>query len=65
VEALRRGEFLEGTPEAERYWRSIVPEVIPSEDSPSIPNWITNINMLATISGVLLFVIACIMLVAR
>ena len=64
VEALTRGDFELDSPESERYWREIVPIVEPAEDANSIPDWITRINMLATIVGIGLFAWGCLIVLA-
>ncbi len=53
VAALHRGEFEQGSPEAERYWHEMEVEVDPS-DSVDVPNWITRVNMIATVMALVL-----------
>ena len=55
VEALDRGEFESGSPEADRYWKT-VRIVVGPRDVADVPNWITSINMGASLAAVVLVV---------
>lgn len=59
VEALHRGNFEQGSPEAERYWREM-PIRVESIDVRNIPDWIARVNMLATFAAFALLVVGCI-----
>ena len=55
VAALDRGDFEEESPEGERYWQTMRVEVEPC-DAADIPNWITTVNMMASLGAVVLVV---------
>ena len=59
VEALHRGDFKQGSPEAERYWRE-TPIRVESVDIRNIPDWIARVNMLATFAAIVFLAIGCI-----
>ena len=48
VAALDRGEITEGTPEAENLWCNM-PVSISSKDVQDVPDWITKVNMVASL----------------
>ncbi len=58
VEALHRGDFKQGSPEAERYWRE-TPICVESIDIRNVPDWIARVNMLATFAAIALLAIGC------
>jgi hypothetical protein len=53
VAALHRGDFAEGSPEAERYWQEM-PIHVEQRDVHDVPDWITVVNMAATAVAVIL-----------
>ncbi len=55
VAALQRGEFEQGSPEAERYWNEMQIQVDLC-DATDIPNWITMVNMVAAAAAVVFLV---------
>lgn len=59
VQALHNGEFKQGSPEAERFWRELRIQVEPI-DARDVPDWITRINLVASVTGVALFIYGCV-----
>jgi hypothetical protein len=55
VEALNRGEIEEGTREATRYWQKMQ-ITVEQCDVKDVPDWITIVNMTATLAAVLLLI---------
>jgi hypothetical protein len=55
VAALQRGDVEQGSPEAERLWREIAVSVSP-RDIQDVPDWITGVNMVATLVAFILLV---------
>jgi hypothetical protein len=53
VAALGRGEFEEGSPEAQRCWRTMRVEV-ESRDAADVPEWITRVNFVAFLLALIL-----------
>lgn len=59
VRELQGGRFQEGSPEAERYWRELRIQVEPM-DARDVPNWITAINIIASLAGSALLFYGCV-----
>jgi hypothetical protein len=55
VAALNRGEIREGAREAERYWHELQVIVQP-EDVRDVPDWITKVNIIASLCAFVLAV---------
>lgn len=53
VEALQRGEFKDGSPEAQRYWKEM-PITLTNRDIHDVPNWIATVNMIAALVALIL-----------
>ena len=53
VEALQRGDFETGSTEAKRYWKEM-PITVDLRDVLDGPNWITAVNMVATLVAFIL-----------
>ena len=58
MEAVDRGEIEHGTEAANQYWRD-VPVRLEAGDAQEVPDWITKINMLATLAAIALAIWAC------
>lgn len=57
--ALQRGEFEEGSEAANHYWKN-TPLVIEQQDVLDVPDWISWINLIATVCAALLLIWAVI-----
>jgi len=53
VEALERGRFEDGSPEAKRFWDEM-PIVVTIQDIQDVPNWVAAVNMTSTLVGLVL-----------
>ena len=53
VEALQRGEFKDGSPEAEQYWREM-PITVPARVLQDVPNWIATVNLISALVALIL-----------
>lgn len=55
VAALRRGDFEENSPAADKYWNEMRIEIDP-RDAADVPNWITIVNMFAAAVAIVLLI---------